>query len=95
VLSFLARQNGELMDIEKFVFASATLGIGFAVISYLRGAVAKLAIVALALGVMLLGPQVFGPDWYFDGFIAGAFMGDFFGTVATKGDESEEESEDE
>jgi len=69
------------MDIDKFLFAIVTLGIGFSVITYLRELPARLAIIALAIGVMFLGPKVFGQDWYYDGFIAGCFMGDFFGTV--------------
>jgi hypothetical protein len=69
---------------EKFVFGLVTLGMGFAIITYLRGLPARLAIAALALGVMLFGPQVLGRDWYFDGFIAGFFMGDFYGTAATQ-----------
>jgi hypothetical protein len=70
--------------IDQIVFALITLAAGFGVMAYGTGLPARLALLALALFVMWAGPQVFGKDWYHEGFIAGLFFGDFYGTITTR-----------
>jgi hypothetical protein len=83
----LANQYGVLekqMEIGPILFAMATIALGFWAESHLDGTTGKLFIMGLAMAVMFLGPQFFGRDWYYEGFVAGMFMGDFYGTITTR-----------
>lgn len=72
------------MEIGPLLFAGSSIVVGFLIMQYLRGWIARLLLVTLMLTLMFLGPEVFGRDWFHEGFVAGVFMGDFYGTVATR-----------
>ncbi len=79
------------MAIEQVAFAIATISIGFGILASLKGLPARLALAALAVFVLFVGPKVFGQSWYQEGFIAGLFFGDFYGTVCGREEVEEKE----